>query len=95
MADKPCSTCEHFDPILRGTKDTRLAWCAKRSLYPYKDSPGQVTPPQAQRVGSPQDPAQPFLVRRDETRAECALYMPRKSKLNKAELMAKALGSKP
>ena len=35
MANKlPCGQCAHYDPILRGTRETHRGTCVKRSVYP-------------------------------------------------------------
>lgn len=90
----PCKTCEHYDPILRGMKETAQGWCVKRSLYPYRDSPGQVTPANAQRVANPNDPASPHLVEGAGVRSDCLLFQARKPRVSKADLMAQATGKR-
>lgn len=91
---KPCSECEHYDPILRGAQETRMGWCVKKSLYPYRDSPGQVTPAKAQRVNDPDAPAEPHIVSAAGVVPGCTEFAPKKQKPSKADLMAKALGGK-
>ena len=49
MADKPCETCQHYDPILRGTTAGRHGRCAVKSTYPNKEQKGQVFPPGVRR----------------------------------------------
>lgn len=62
MADKPCNTCVHYDPILRGgTKAGRHGWCALASVYPTKPSPGQEFPPGVKRA-APGELARPAIV---------------------------------
>ena len=89
--DKPCQLCDHYDPILRGVKPTSMGWCARRSLYPYMDSPGQVTPTNARRVANPEDPAQPVIVNADQVVPACQTYAPRRQKVSKEALLAAAL----
>lgn len=91
---KPCKECEHYDPILRGMQETRSGWCVKKSLYPHKDSPGQVTPAHAQRVADPIAPAQPHIVEGSGVVAACTDFLGKKQKLTKAELLAKAGGKR-
>lgn len=90
MADQPCNTCAHYDPILRGTKPTRLGWCVKKSVYPHTDSPGQVTPANAQRAANPDDLAKPHLVEGTGVQKACMLYTPKQNKPTKADLLSKA-----
>lgn len=92
MNTKTCGDCEHYDPILRGTRPTPRGWCAKKSVYPYMDSPGQVTPQGVQRVPNPEDPAKPVIVEQRQVKADCTLFTVRRSKMSKADLIAKALG---
>lgn len=92
--NKPCETCDHYDPILRGTKPTTMGWCARRSLYPYADSPGQVTPPNAQRVANPEDPARPIIVQAKQIVPACQTYVPKRAKLTKADMLAAAVSGK-
>ena len=91
---RPCKECEHYDPILRGMQETRQGWGGRKSLYPAKDSPGQVTPAHAVRVSDPDAPAQPHIVQGLDILPGCTLFQPRKQKLSKAELLAKATGGK-
>lgn len=92
--DKKCSDCDAYDPILHGMKETRMGWCVKRSLYPYMDSAGQVTPPGAQRVTRAEDPAKPYIVEKDGIKQDCNLYTIKKKKPEKKDLLAAAMGSK-
>lgn len=89
MNTKRCSECEHYDPVLRGMKPTKYGWCVKRSLYPYADSQGQITPSHATRVARPEDPAKPHLVEGNAVVAHCTLFQIRRAKPTKAELMSK------
>ena len=42
--DKPCDTCDHYDPVLKGKQgklvNTVWGWCAERSVYPHTEGPG-------------------------------------------------------
>lgn len=91
---KSCGTCEHYDPILRGMKSTANGWCVKKSVYPHQDSPGQVTPPSAIRVSSPEEPAKPCIVQGAGIQAGCTLYMIRRNKSSKQDLLAQAMGKR-
>lgn len=92
--DKKCSDCDAFDPILHGMKETKMGWCAKRSIYPFMDSVGQVTPPGVKRVENATDPAQPYIVEASGIKQDCNLYAIKKKKKSKAELLAEATGAK-
>jgi hypothetical protein len=91
--DKPCDTCHHFDPILKGgqkgLKETDWGWCAKKSVYPAKEGPGQVFPAGVQRVSDPASPAEPFIVRRGEVKGNCTAFSARKSLHTKQDLLKK------
>ncbi len=90
----PCSACAHYDSILRGVKPTADGWCVKRSLYPYIDSPGQRTPLGAVRVTDPAARAKPHIVQGAQVQPNCLTFTPRKSKLSKDELLARAKGTR-
>ncbi len=92
--DKKCSDCDAYDPILHGMKGTKSGWCVKRSLYPYMDSAGQVTPPDAKRVENPEDPAKPYIVQGSGIKQDCNLYTIKKKKPEKKDLLAAAMGTK-
>lgn len=77
MSDRPCATCHHYDPIVRGVKPTKLGWCVKLSLYPAEDSPGQLTPANAKRV-APGEPAKPYLVKGALPKPGCVHYIAKK-----------------
>lgn len=85
--DKPCNTCDFFDPIIRARKETIWGWCAKKSIYPYKEGPGQVFPAKVNRVDSPDKRAKPKIVRQNQIVTGCPYYKPRKNKPNKADLL--------
>ncbi len=90
----PCGTCDHFDPVVRGMKETQWGWCVKRSIYPKHDSRGQVTPANAVRADSAEDLAQPHMVQKTEIRSDCVLYTIAKKKPTKADLLKAAMSPK-
>ena len=48
-----CKDCRHYDVIRSGkTKAPKHGWCAARSIYPFKEGPGQIFPPGVQRVAA-------------------------------------------
>lgn len=92
--DKPCDTCEHFDPVLRGAlkaglKPTVWGWCAKRSVYPAVEGPGQAFPEGVERVSDPAQPAKPHLVKRGDVDAKCNTYIAKRTAVSKADLLKK------
>lgn len=93
LNDKPCDTCRHFDPVLRGNnkglKETKWGWCAKYSIYPAKEGPGQKFPAGVQRVSDPDKPAQPKIVQKGEVVQNCTKFQEKKSTVSKAELLKK------
>jgi hypothetical protein len=90
--DKPCSTCEHFDPVMRGqtakggVRETNWAWCAVRSKYPAKEGPGQRFPMGVQRVEEGAS-AEPYIVKRGQTVANCDRYTAKTVRMSKADLL--------
>lgn len=90
--DKKCSDCDAYDPILHGMKETRSGWCVKRSLYPFQDSKGQITPAGAQRVTDPTAPAQPYIVAGAGIKQDCTLFTIKKKRPDKKDLLAAAMG---
>lgn len=92
---KPCNECDHYDVILRGTKDTANGWCSKYSVYPAKDSPGQVTPKNARRMSDHEAPAQPVIVKGLNVISTCTGFVQKRSKASKAELLAQAVQGNP
>ena len=71
--EMPCGTCVNYDPILGSNdKDTKMGWCVKRSRYPHQEGPGQVFPPNVERV-EPGALAQPFIVKKEQVVPQCAL----------------------
>lgn len=91
---KTCGTCDHFDPVVRGMKETQWGWCVKKSVYPKHDSAGQVTPPNAVRADHADDLAKPFMVQKVTVRPECVLYAITKKKPTKADLLKAAMTPK-
>lgn len=74
--DMPCGDCVHYDPRLGPNyKDTRRGNCIMRAKYPFKEGPGQLFPPNAQRVGKG-ELAQPYLVKKDQIVAHCTFAKP-------------------
>jgi len=46
-----CKDCRHYDVIRSGkTKTPKHGWCAARSIYPFKENPGQIFPLGVRRV---------------------------------------------
>lgn len=90
--DKPCDTCEHYDPVMRGRsaggglKETNWAWCAKRSKYPSKEGPGQKFPAGVERAEAGAM-AEPCIVRKGQVVTNCRTYAERSAKLSKADLL--------
>ena len=89
--DKACGQCDHFDPVLRGKKPTQWGWRAIKSVYPFNDSPGQVTPGGVKRVLNVDEPAKPKIVTVKGLEPHCALYKIKTKKPDKADLIAAAL----
>lgn len=90
----PCSSCKHYDPILKGVKPTPRGWCVKKSLYPARDTPGQVTPEGAQRVGPDETLAKPYIVDAKSVQAACTTHTPVLPTRTKAGLQALAKGTR-
>ena len=100
--DKPCDSCDYFDPVLRGAlkgglRDTVWGWCAKRSVYPTKEGPGQKFPADVQRMEDPASPAKPYIVKRGQVENTCNDYVQKRVSVSKADLLRKlnAQGGKP
>lgn len=93
LNNKPCDTCNFFDPILKGgqkgLKETEWAWCAKKSVYPLKEGPGQLFPPNVTRVEKASDPARPVILRKGEVKSNCDMHTPRKALHTKQDLLKK------
>ena len=73
MADKPCNTCQNYDPIIRGTKEGRHGRCAVKSTYPAHEQKGQVFPPGVARA-EPGELAKPVIVVGTEVMKACGVY---------------------
>lgn len=74
LNEKPCDDCQHFDPVIRGKKPTNWGWCAKKSVYPKKQGPGQIFPMGVKRVANGADPAQPYMVKKGKVVTNCVEY---------------------
>ena len=67
----PCGQCAHYDPLLGSNeKDTEMGWCAKRSVYPFQEGPGQVFPTGVLRVNQG-ELAHPFIVKKGSVITPC------------------------
>lgn len=73
MAEKPCVTCQFYDPIIRGTKAGRHGRCAAKSTYPAEEQRGQVFPPGVKRE-EPGVLAKPVIVLGKGIERACTLY---------------------
>jgi hypothetical protein len=73
----------------KGLKETIWGWCAVKSVYPFKEGPGQVFPPNVARVEDPAMPAKPHIVQRGQVVEGCSKYVKRTALLSKADLMNK------
>ena len=74
MATKPCDTCVHYDPILRGgVKPGRQGWCAATSVYPHLPNPGQEFPVGVKRAAAG-ELAQPTIVTGAACVAHCMIH---------------------
>lgn len=93
LNDKPCDGCNHFDPVMRGNnkglRETKWAWCAKKSIYPVKEGPGQKFPDGVQRLTDSDKPAQPKIVQKGEVVQNCTQFQERRQTLSKAALLKK------
>lgn len=89
MNSLPCGDCINYDPILaREEQETLRGWCIARSLYPAKEGPGQVFPPNAQRHEDPKALGTPFIVKKMALITACPYA--RKGKPEAAELKRQA-----
>lgn len=82
MADKPCSTCQHYDPIMRGDKEGRHGRCAAKSTYPAAEQSGQTFPPGVTRE-QPGDLAKPVIVTGAGIERGCLQYRSKPISKNK------------
>lgn len=83
MADQPCSNCQHYDPIIRGTEEGRHGRCADRSTYPAKEQPGQVFPVGVRRE-PPGELAKPVIVVGSDVMVNCAQFRGKPGKRGKS-----------
>jgi len=75
--DLPCGKCAHYDPILGPKeKETKRGWCAKKSVYPTIEGPGQVFPKGVQRQAKATDMAKPVIVRKVQVVPACPYVKP-------------------
>lgn len=65
-----CKKCVHYDRIGDEEKKSRHGWCAKKSLYPHKEQPGQVFPLNVRRVKAG-SLAKPVIVAGNEVQVHC------------------------
>lgn len=70
--DKPCKDCVNYDPI-NTVKNGKRGWCAKKSVYPHKEGPGQVFPRGVARVAAG-ELAKPFIVKGAGIQENCELF---------------------
>lgn len=67
-----CMQCRFYDPIKSAKRpNASHGWCAVKSIYPFKEGPGQQFPSGVRRVDSPEKPAKPMIVRGDEVVTPC------------------------
>lgn len=92
MNNHKCAECDFFDPIMRGTnkstRETNHGWCAKKSVYPKKEGPGQIFPPGVRRMET-SEPAKPFIVRVDQVVSNCQEFVTKRIKASKEALLKK------
>lgn len=73
--DHPCNDCANYDPIVgRESKLTGFGHCVPRSIYPFKEGPGQTFPKDATRVTSPTGLPKLEVVRATEVKPACPLF---------------------
>lgn len=78
MNTTKCKDCRFFDPIDTGrTKEPKHGWCAARSIYPTKESVGQVFPPGVKRMTDPTKPAKPVIVSANGVVVHCSEVQPK------------------
>jgi len=66
-----CGACMFYDPMQGpNNKDTDRGWCAKKSVYPTKEGPGQLFPKGVNRATAGML-AKPVLVRKHSLVANC------------------------
>jgi len=93
MNEHKCEDCNHFDPVMRGNnkglRQTDWAWCAKKSIYPVNEGPGQKFPAGVQRMTDPDKPAEPKIVKKGEVVSNCTDFMEKRQVLSKEDLLSK------
>jgi len=95
MNTKTCDTCANYDPVLRGEnrgghRNTVWAWCAKKSVYPMLEEPGQKFPPDVQRMTTTESPAKPYIVKHGQVVPSCTQYEEKANNvISKADLVRK------
>ena len=77
----PCGECEFYDPILRGLRETKLAWCSKKSVYPQRRDSHTLPPPAHAKVAAH---AKPVIVSRDHVEESCTQFVQLTHKRDKA-----------
>ena len=72
MNEMCCRDCKFYDAITppKGRVGSH-GRCAKRSVYPLKEGPGQVFPEGAKRMPKEEDLAKPFVVEAREVVPSC------------------------
>jgi len=91
LNQKTCTSCEHFDPVLRGqpggtVRETVWGWCTLRSIYPTKEGPGQKFPEAVRRAEEGQL-AKPYIVKKGQVVLHCYDYVDRQPRLSKIDLL--------
>jgi hypothetical protein len=95
MNETPCGRCHFYDPLLGSDwKDTGMGWCAKRSVYPFQEGPGQVFPPGAERVPAG-ELAKPFIVKKGQIVAPCQFVRPTNENLVEKKRQQQTAAIKP
>jgi hypothetical protein len=78
MNTHACGTCAKFDQMVGPrNKKQDFGWCAARSVYPFREGPGQVFPPGVKRVDDPAKPAKPLIVFQNRVDAGCVFHTPK------------------
>lgn len=72
-----CKDCKNYDQIKGGKVKSKHGWCIVKSVYPFKDSIGQVAPPNARRVTSAEMPSRPEIVEGEKVISNCYLVNPK------------------
>jgi hypothetical protein len=89
---RPCDECENFDPVLRGvtaqgkTRETPWGWCAKKSVYPANEGPGQRFPEGVKRAAA-DVLAEPVIVKRGQVVSNCPDFQKRAPRPSKMDLL--------